>query len=158
MGEALEVHGPIAIQGEFACQRLSVNDIEGYWPEMVKELRKISHVWDRWWTEESLYLQTISGNMQVWVAGKPPEFNLVVFSQVLNYPANSIFQAVLMFGNKIEETLPVVVGTLEHFAAESGCRYAEIFGREGWTRKLDRFGFRGSAVLLTKPIGELRRH
>lgn len=158
MGETLEVSGPFATQGEFACSRLGLGEVEKYWPEMLLELRKIKHLWDIWWTEEALYIQCVSGNMQVWVAGKPPSFSIVVFSQILHYPANSVLQAVLMFGTKVDEVLPVVVGTLEHFALEHGCKYAEVFGRHGWSKKLENYGFRASATMFSKPLGELRRH
>lgn len=158
MGETLEVQGPHAIQGDYACTRLGLNDVEKYWPQMLEELRKIRHVWEIWWTEDALYMQAVSGNMQVWVAGKPPAFNIVVFTQILHYPANSVLQAILMFGTKVDSVLPVVVGTLEHFALEHGCKYAEVFGRGGWERKLEKYGFSLSATLLSKPLGELRRH
>lgn len=158
MGETVEVLGPVSTLGENACQRLSPEQIAKYWPEMVLELRKISHVWDTWWTEDSLRLQMLTENMQVWAAGKPPVFHLVVVTQVLHYPANSILQAVLAFGTKVDEVLPLVVGTLEHYAQVHGCRYAEVFGRFGWQRKLEKFGYSKSATMMTKPLGILRRH
>lgn len=150
--------GRPAILGENACSLLPHTDVEKFWPHIVMELRKISHVWDMWWTEESLHMAVMSGTMEVWVAGRPPEFKLVFFTQILHFPANSILQVVLMFGTRLRELTPVIAATLEQYAEEHGCRYAEVFGRHGWERILERQGFKRSASVFTKPLGEFRRH
>lgn len=158
MGEALNLMSGAATQGEFACKPLNDQEVEQFWPEIAEELQKVHHIWDHWWTLESLYIQVATGGMQVWVAGKPPSFNLVTFTQLCNYPANTILQIVIMFGERVEETLPVVMNTLEHYAEMRGCRYMEAVGRPGWKKFFERYGARQRSVVFEKPLGEFRRH
>lgn len=144
--------------GERACKQLTFREIEDFWPAMLLELRKISHLWDMWWTEESLHHMCMTGMMQVWVAGVPPTFHIVVITQICVYPAGSTLQGVLGFGTKVDEVIPLLVETLEHYAQKHECRYTEIVGRLGWEKKLERFGYRPTAKIYSKPLGELRRH
>lgn len=158
MGEALDLSKGVSTQGEFACKALSIEEVEKFWPQMVEELRKVAHIWDTWWTLESLHLMATTGGMRIWVAGKPPNFNLVTFTQIIQYPANSVLHIVIMFGTKVEETLPIVLNTLETYAEMNECRVMEAVGRSGWKRFFQRFGARQRSVIFEKPIGVLRRH
>lgn len=159
MGETLEILSERdARLGPTHCHLMTADEVEVFWPEMQKELLTISHLWEMWWTIESFHFMVLNGHMQVWVVGTPPTFHLILITQICHYPAGPVLQAVLTFGSQIDSVLDLVVGTLEHFAEKNGCKYTEVFGRPGWKRKLNRFGYRDSTRVFVKPIGELRRH
>lgn len=153
------IAGSVSQMGDDICSRLWPQDVERFWPSIVEELRKIPHTWQTWHTEESLFVALTMGHMQAWAVGDPRVgFHLCIFTTIAVFPASRILQTVLMFGNKVDKVLPLVVATLEHFAQEEGCQYAEVFGRYGWERKLSSYGYRKTASVLTKPLGALRRH
>lgn len=155
MGQALtELHVPR--NAEFEVARLVGDGLVHHWPAIAGEMEKVAEVWNTWWTVEALQDAAFSGRMQVWTAGDATAFHIVVFTQILYYPANTVLQLVLALGNSLDEAMPVLNATLEKFAAMNGCGVAEIIGRPGWERKLREVGFRKKAVVLTKRLGAFR--
>ena len=127
-----------------------------YWPYIKGEMEKIPHLWDRWWTMDSIFEGVMSGRFQVWAAGSGKEYKLIVITQVAHYPANTILQGILMLGNSLEECAPVLDATLEKWGRDSRCTMCEVSGRKGWARFLKSYGFKETAVVLHRPIGEHR--
>ena len=130
MGEALTV----ACEEEwypppvFEAWRISPESYSQYWPYIDKELDRVPHIWSSHWTKESLYEGGMSGKFQVWGFGAPGAINVIVYTQVAEFPAARILEIFLAFGNSLESALPVMEATFEKFAQVTECRICEIIG------------------------------
>lgn len=131
-------------------------DLMLYWPHITREMDRIPQVWDTWWTKEALLQQILCGGMQLWGVGPPNQLRLIAITQVNTYPANRILQIVLVLGNSLHESAPVLAATLQKFAHLQGCLIGEVVGRPGWEKFLAPHGFRKTAVVLTARLGAIR--
>jgi hypothetical protein len=107
-----------------------------YWPWIERELDTVSHTWYGHWTKESLRDLALCGQFQVWGFGPPNQIRIVVFTQLIHYPAGIVLQGFLSFGNSLDLALPIMEATFERFALETGCWRCEIVGRKSWGRKI----------------------
>jgi hypothetical protein len=157
MGQTLERIA--AAKGEVPCIALfSPELIEAYWPEIVRQMRLIPHVWSRWWTIEALYEAAMRGTVQIWGVGTKDQVHVIVFTRLASYPTGLILQAFLAFGNRLIRYLPLLVATITKFALDQGCHTIEVTGRAGWGRVLDRYGFRFKSVTVQLDLQMERIH
>lgn len=157
MNETLTGSASVVPRG-YSVRQLPISEVDIHWDAMLIELRKIRHAWGVWWTEEALYEMVMRDGIQVWVVGDEGSFHLVVFTQVLHYPANRIFHTMLMFGNGFLRAFPSLQATFEDYADKAGCTMAETVGRKGWERVLRPLGFEPTQVVLHKKLEKVRRH
>lgn len=127
-----------------------------WWPMIAAEMDKVPHIWDKWWTKESIYEGVTQGRFQVWVAGTNGEVRVTLITQIAYYPANRILQGILVLGNSLEDCAPALDAVLEKFARDTGCTLCEVQGRPGWERFLSRYGFSKAAVVLHRRVTEHR--
>lgn len=123
-----------------------------YWPKISEELDHIPHVWSQWWTKEALFTAVLERRMEVWAVGPKDMFTVILFTQVLNYPASRVLQVFLAFGRGIDEVLPTLDATLDRYASIQGCTSIEVIGRDGWEKKLQSVGFKPSSIVLSRPV------
>jgi len=133
----------------YRAELLTSNVFERHWPNISEQLDTIPHVWEKWWTKDFLHCAPLAGRCQVWGIGDE-KLRIIVYTQIINYPASSIFQIFLAFGNDIERCLPIMDALFEKVAKDSGCGSIEVIGRPGWERKLQ--GFTRTAVILTRAV------
>lgn len=122
---------------EFRVELLTPEAYAHFWPMISKELDKIPQYWTHWWTKEFLRGAIFNG-VQIWGVGTENAMNLVVYTQVVHYPALNLFQIVLALGNNLDKALPILEAMFEKIAHDQGCQQFEIIGRRGWGRKLKR--------------------
>src|SRR5215813_10254635 len=94
---------------EWKAELLSLSKVDIYWSMIERELARIPHTWDKWWTLEGLRDGVSNGRFQVWMVGPPEEVNLTVLSLVVHYPAGPILETMLAFGNHVDECLPAIM-------------------------------------------------
>lgn len=136
----------------FKVELLSPARLEHYWPNIQEQLELIPHTWEKWWTIDSLQYQAFSGNMQVWAVGTPNTVHLVVFTRIACYPVGLLLQCFLAFGNNLRRSLPILVASLQKYAMDNGCYRAEVYGRSGWVKTLEKFGFEFENVVMAMDI------
>lgn len=126
-----------------ACQesrRIWPEEWEAHWPQIQRSLDLIREYWEDLWTKESIYDCVMMGRWQAWGFGvERDDLNVIVLTQITDFPAGRLLQIVLCWGNQLDKLLPTMEGAFERFAIESESRVCEIWGREGWERKLPRF-------------------
>lgn len=127
-----------------------------YWDQIWSDLEKIPHIWSRHWTKESIETSVFAGQMQVWAVGPPGLFNCIVFTTVMVYPAGRILQGVFMFGNDLENSLPILFATFQKFAMFQKCKELEVCGREGWGPTLAEFGFKRYQSVFVAPVPNMQ--
>ena len=128
----------------------------GYWPLIEKQLDFVPQLWALWWTKESLREGVCSGRFQCWGVGSNEVISAVIFSQGAFYPANSVFQAFLAFGDGLIDAIDEIEATFERYCSIRGVSAAEITGRPGWEAILRRKGFARTATVLTKRLKPMR--
>jgi hypothetical protein len=142
---------------ERESRRVQPEEWEVHWPHISESLDRIPQHWSDYWTKESIFEQVMRGEWQAWGFGTEPDLlNVIVLTQLIDYPAGRVLQIVLAFGNHVEECLPVMEAVLERFAIVAGARWCEICGRTGWERKLPRFRRRG--VILRAEVPKIGVH
>ena len=125
-----------------------------YWPAISKELHAVRHVWDLWWTEDALRQAVLDGWMNVWAIGGSESISLVLFTQIVYYPANKMLRVVLTVGNRLEEFFDVAEAALEKYSIDNGCMYMEAHGREGWGRRVP--GIVKHGTMFTRKVTNLK--
>lgn len=110
--------------------------LDHYWPFIVSEMDRVPHIWSAWWTKEAIYEGLSIGMLQLWAAGTKDAIHIVLITQVVVYPASRVVQCFLTFGKKIDEYIPILAATMESFARDQGCASVDVWGRDGWTKKL----------------------
>lgn len=126
------------------------------WPHIVQELDKIPHVWEPWYTKQHIFNSVLAGQFQVWGAGDNGSVKIVLFTQIVFYPAAKVLQGILVLGNSLDGCADAIWAATEKFAREHDCDRIEVLGRAGWERKLSRFGFRKVSVVLSVNVNETR--
>lgn len=143
---------------EFEAHRLTLPQVTYYWPQIERELDLIPHTWDTYWTKTFLYEAAMTEMFEVWGAGTPDDLCLILFTQVVTYPANRILQAILMLGNSLEECAPALEAVLTRFAQTQHVTVLEVTGRPGWEKKLAPFGLKKRGIVMSKIVYEERVH
>ena len=126
------------------------------WPHIQRELDRVPHVWDPWYTKQHIFNAVLAGQFQVWGAGHDGSPRIVLFTQIVFYPAAKVLQGILVLGNSLDRCADAIWAATEKFAKEQECDRIEILGRAGWERKLDRFGFRKVSVVLSANVNQTR--
>lgn len=144
--------------GEVIVEHLKGDRLAHFWPAISQELDDLSWLWAEYWTKDVLQNGADCGRFQVWAVGRDEVVSVILFSQVIVYPASTVFQVFLSFGNKLDEMLPMIIATLEQFARRNGCNSVEIVGRKGWERKLKSAGYRLDTVCVKRPIHSMETH
>lgn len=148
MAEALDtLAGGTASMGQYMRYRENID----------VELERIRELWERRWTKPWIHEAVIRGLWQCWFFTKDEHIKVVVYTQVIDYPASRVLWVPLALGNGVDELLPLIEATLERFGQEMGCDECEITGRRGWERKLSH-RFKAQGVLLWAPIAPSTMH
>lgn len=144
--------------GEVIVEQLKGERLMHFWPAIAAELDQLQFLWADYWTKDVLLNGADCGRFQIWAAGKDMSASVILLSQIIVYPASTVFQVFLAFGNRLEEMLPMIVATLEQFARRNGCSSVEIVGRKGWERKLRADGYRLDTVCVKRSLRSMEIH
>ena len=148
MDKALDLNHEARRVPVFEAYRIPSESYAKYWPQIEQALDRIPHIWASHWTKESLFECGMSGRFQVWGFGSPGLINVIIYTQIVEYPASRILQAFLAFGNSIDQAMPVIEATFEKFASIAACDACEVVGRKGWAKKLP--GFKESRTIYRR--------
>lgn len=127
-----------------------------YWPDIQREMDKVPHIWETWWTKEHIFHSVMCGQFQVWAAGHDGSVRMFLVTQIANYPAARILTSILMLGNSLDASIDALWAALEQFARQQECDRVEVVGRKGFERKLAKYGLRPQSIVLGCPVSQLR--
>lgn len=133
---------------------LSPTQFEHYWPQIQADMDKVRHTWEVWWTKEAIYTAVMDSTLTVWVVGGREKIHLIIFTQIVHFPANTILKIVLMLGNSLEKYYDIAEATIEKFAYNRGCDYIETCARDGFKRRIKGASYHG--VVLVKRVDETK--
>lgn len=130
--------------------RMSDEQYRFYWPSIERELDKVPHVWQNFFTKEYLRDVPLHQELIVWEAGIEGAMTIVIFAQFIRTPRGDGLSFRLAIGNGLDNVLPQLVATFEHLARVMECDFVEVCGRDGWVRKLP--GFKRDYVVMSRQL------
>src|SRR3990167_913846 len=119
------------------------------------EMNYFNHVWhqispivtkalpyaDGKYTLEDIYINIINKQMQLWVVSGSDEGPYsICITKMVNYPQKKVLNIMFCAGKH----LPVwvhYIESLKEFARNNQCDAIEEYGRQGWSRYLEKWGF-----------------
>lgn len=108
------------------------------WDHYAPMLARVFERFDLGYSTDDVLLDVIKQRKQLWDLGG--EACAVV--NVCKMPQFSVLEVPLLAGDNIDQWLPDLVENLKMVARDNGCKYVDGFGRKGWTRKLEQYGFK----------------
>lgn len=152
MGEAVNLG--MAGNAEYSTVIFTPEVFDRHWPSISKELDRVPHIWDKWFTKEYIRAASLANEFSVWAVGPPECHRLIVFTKIVVYPAERVLQACFAIGNDLERCLPSLMAALESFANLAECSRCDIVGRPGWERMLP--GFHRTGVVMSRDLKPFR--
>ena len=137
---------------QYVAELLSEDKFILYWPKISRELDKVPHIWQDWWTKDSIYRFTTEGRFQCWAVGTEEVVLGVLFSQVTAYPKQTVLQVFMAFGEGMLDMVDALEATFHRYAVIRRCTRVEITGRPGWESELRKKGFRRTSTTIARAI------
>lgn len=134
--------------------RLSHEQYAFYWPSIERELDKVPHIWQPFFTKEYLRDIPLHQELIVWEAGIEGAMLIIIMGQFIHTPRGRGLSFRLALGNGLDKVMTQLEATFEHLASVMGCDFVEVRGRRGWLRKLP--GFKEDCVVISKQLGNFR--
>lgn len=136
---------------------LGETHINYYRRDIYKQLDRIPHTWEEYYSKEDIFNMLLTGELQLWAVGTKTAYVLFVMTQVVVFPKTKILNVLLAFGSLYPGALDLLFATFGRFCAIKNIDKIDIHdGRGGWGRVLRRFGFRPKQTILSvelKPEG-----
>jgi hypothetical protein len=129
------------------------------WPSILANLRKFIAQFPDDVTEEFLINSIIEGKRHLWVIydeASPDVAVMVILTEIKCNDATGkhFIEAAGLGGNRMKECLPLIEQIEQWAADEHDASESLLIGRMGWRRVMGDFGYRESAVIMKKPIGD----
>lgn len=143
---------------DLVVEVLTHDQVIEFWPLMRNELLRIPDHWNELWTIESLQHALENGVFKVWACGPQMgpnhiQYNLVAFTQEVDFPANRVLRIVLMFGNGMTAAhLDILDASFESYAQGNNIGLIDGMVRFGWLRTLRDRGVKPRGIYLTKRV------
>lgn len=102
---------------------------------------------------ESVKQRALAGGMQIWIGMKPRsnQITMVFVTEGFMLEGSPVLVLRMMAGVNVDECLPDLA-ILERWAINQGFHTLEVWGREGWKRKLRPLGFHYEYTILRKVL------
>jgi hypothetical protein len=132
---------------ELVCVGLDLK----FWP-VAKEYLKASIEMNRGsLTEEDVYNLIQDKKMQLWGI-HDGDLKAVFTTMVVNYFREKRLRLVMIGGHEMDNWLEITAESMDRFARENGCSGIELWGRRGWVKKLERFGYEEYETVVIKHL------
>lgn len=137
---------------------LSMEHFEICWGSIRQSLEGIPHFWE-YYTQEWFFEQCAKGNIQVWACGSDRGVDLIVVTEVVQFPAMRVLRLMGASGEGLEKHVDRLQDVFDGFAKMQNCSRIELVGRPGWIRKFR--SLRGQSydyIVMSRPVDAQRSH
>ena len=123
------------------------------WGQVEKWLNKGEKHFRGYYKNEHLYNAIMSGQMQLWISFRQNKVRTIMLTQLDFYPEGLQFRFVYI-GGEVGSFKEIVHAfrMVEIWAIDHGARKACIIGRDGWLKKLAKFGYHKKSIMLVKDL------
>ena len=125
------------IRGVFA------NEAFARWDEIAPVLQRVFDRFDIGITTDNLLQDILTRDMQLWDCGSG-----YAITQIVIKPNFKVLTIPYIAGDGMDEWLGELFETVKAFGQSNGCKYLEGYGRKGWQRRLESFGFAPYAITV----------
>ena len=128
--------------------------IEAFWPLAYPLLEPaVARAGGRI-SEATVYAGLMQGTHLLWATTDGPDIAAVATTRVAQYPLKKMLVVECLGGAKLDEWVSEMNDTLTRFAKASGLSGIEMFGRSGWARALQPYGWKPSMVVCEMNFDE----
>lgn len=131
--------------------------VTALWPSVVHLVERACAEWPGDRSADDYMAACRASAAQLWMVSLAGKLRAVVITEILNFPQHRILVIELMAGEGMEEW----VGELDKVMVEGGrnlgCARIRTGGRKGLTKAAVKLGYRQTAVVLEKDLGDGQR-
>jgi hypothetical protein len=109
-----------------------------HWPHVEPILQRALDRFDYGSDADDVLGDIIKGWRDLWLIGD----DSIAITQVNRLPKFAVLDISLLAGDRIDQWLSDLVIAFTNYAEAIGCKYIDGFGRKGWTKKLEAYGFK----------------
>jgi hypothetical protein len=135
---------------------LDDNQIDFYWPEIMRLLGEVPGYYD-FFTPEWTYQKAKSHDIQVWGLSDGAIRGIII-TQILCFPAQKCFEILGAAGNGLLDFLGEMEDVFDFIAADAGCSTMISRTRPGLEKLLRKHGAVKICSFLIRPIGKRSEH
>jgi hypothetical protein len=122
-----------------------------HWPLAARHLKRAVDRSEGRWDMRALFRACRVGAEVLWLIYDDEYRVAAAFTtRVAKYPRKAILTVTFLGGNGMRGWLPFFLGALDRYVADAGLDGLEAYGRAGWSRLLQRFGWQQSFVGVSK--------
>ncbi len=123
------------------------------WGQVEPWLEKGEQYTRGYYNNEHLYNAVINGQLHLWISSKGNKVKTIMLTQFDYYPECVQFRYVLIVGEtgSFREIIPAF-RNVELWAIRNGATKGCVIGRDGWEKKLAKFGYHKQSVMLVKEL------
>ena len=123
------------------CFGIVAGDIDIAWPYVEPLLQRAMRYSDRKFDTQSIYEALIARDMQLWVATTASqEIKACAITHIVDYPQKTVMIIMFAAGFQMDKWLHFI-HILKRYAQHNDCDSIEIYGRNGWAKKLAKYGY-----------------
>lgn len=113
-------------------------DAAAYWGHAQPMLQRALDRFDYGSDSDDILMDIINGGRQLWLIGE----DAIAITSICTLPKFSVLDISLLAGDRIDLWLDDLVIAFRNYAGVMNCKYIDGFGRKGWTKKLEAYGFK----------------
>lgn len=127
--------------------------VEHVWPEVAPIMARAVPSSGGRYTINDIYAECLSGAQHLWVAFDERK-NIIgcLTTRVVVYPQKRMLAGQFCAGVQMNQWQTEMLATLDSWAKDNDCAGLEMTGRFGWTRVLNKYGWRHQYNVYEKDI------
>jgi len=116
-------------------------DIEKVWPSILPYVRDTLEYSDNKYSLQSIKTALLEKEMQLWLATQGVNILSYAITQIITYPTHKRLCVAFVGGIEMFQWIHFV-NELKEWGKYHGCSAVEGYGRPGWEKALEKFGFK----------------
>ena len=118
------------------------------WEWVEPLIKRASTYTDSGFSTEDILTQIQLREMQLWI--DPTRAACV--TQIHNYPQHRTLLVCYLSGDELHEWFDELMGLLEDWGRQMGCKYVEEYGRKGWEKIGKKRGYEPVYLVMRKTL------
>lgn len=119
------------------------SDIDSVWDEIEPEIRRVTDRFDIGEKPEHIRERLRNREQQLWLCNG---LDGVCVSEIKVHPEFKVLAFPIIAGEDMSQWLDDLVDIARAYAKHHNCKYIEGYGRKGWLRALNEYGFKDYAI------------
>lgn len=135
------------VDGEFILYGISSANVDEVFPQIKPFLESSTQYSDGAFTPSDILKAVKQKEMQLWVVAKDGIIYSAVITEVKLFPSEQHLNILFLSGNQMTKWIHLIKDLIAR-AKENKCDAVKVYGRRGWIKILNEYGFKESHVVL----------